>query len=86
MIGGFFKTRKPKKFEFSARYYDSDREDFEKRVRAAKWEAENPELAANFSDKWRQNSRLEERKRSNRRVMIIAGVLLMIAYFYLKFV
>ena len=85
MIGGFFKSRKPKQFNFSARYYDADREDFEKRVRSAKWEAENPELAGTFSDKWRQKSRLEEKQRSNRRIMIIAGLLFLVVYIYLKY-
>lgn len=85
MIGGFFKTTKPKKFNFSARYYDADREDFEKRVHMAKWEAENPDLAGSFSDKWRQKSRIQEKQRSNKRILMIAGLLFLAAYLYLKF-
>jgi len=86
MIGGFFKSQKPKRFTFSTRYYDADKEAFEKRVRNAKWEAENPEAANSFTDRWREKSKLGDKQRSNKRIFIIAGLLFLVAYLYLKFV
>ncbi|MDA9563619.1 hypothetical protein N9R81_02965 [Flavobacteriales bacterium] len=92
---GAFKTRKPKQFNFTARYYDEKRERRQRAEARIKRELEyeknadqNPDSVnrENFQLNWRRESRLSEQKKSNQRIIIIIGILAILAYVALQFV
>jgi hypothetical protein len=86
MISNFFKTRKPKRFDFKARYYDAEKEEFEKRVEMSRWEAENPEHpVVNFRKQWEEKGRHRANQGSNKRILIIASALFFLLYFMYRF-
>ncbi|GIV34343.1 MAG: hypothetical protein KatS3mg031_1878 [Chitinophagales bacterium] len=83
----FFKTARPRQFNYQTRYYDAEREDLEIRVKAARQASNNPEVAERqvrlsyefTSMRSRMHSpRKREISRSRLRFILI---LLVIAYF-----
>lgn len=92
MVIKFFHTPKNKRFNYSPRYYDEQKEELERRVRQIKRELGVEELSD--SDKpyipnikgqmrgvFKRNR--EEQKRSNIRLAIILVILLTVIYFLL---
>ena len=82
-----FKTKSHKKFEFKPRYYNPDKEALEQRINMIKAEVReeknNPHLRIKLQEEWRKNSRTQANRRSNLRIVVIAGLLAIITYFYL---
>lgn len=92
-LPSLFKTHKPKSFEFKPRYYNETRErlDAQKQrvLREMEYEQKlenDPELKLRekMQEKWGVNSRKEAIQKSNRRVMMIAGMLAVLAYYFLN--
>lgn len=88
----FFHTPKNKKFNYSPRYYDEQKEELERRVRQIKRELGVEELSdtdkpyiPNIKGQMRGvfKRNTAERKRSNLRLAIILVVLVTIVYFLL---
>jgi hypothetical protein len=85
-----FKTRRNKQFNFPARHYNEDREDFKNRY--AQIEAEvtgkstlrSGSFRPNLKEKWQSNKNTTSiSKKSNIRLLIIASLLFLICYFIL---
>lgn len=94
MIGKMFSTPKPKKFSIGTRYYDADKEDFRSRERKAKAEMgikdENGNYIPNIKGKFRSampsasKTADVERQKSNRRLLVIFTILILIALIILR--
>lgn len=82
-----FKTNSPKSFGFQPRYYDERKERIEQKLKEAKLKAQTQENFLSKGDlqsSWRQNKRHVEQKKSNLRVVFIAGILALIFYLILR--
>ena len=83
-----FKIKKPKRFGFRPRYYDPQREDLEMRINRVKSELEAVEksesreaLRHRMRHAWSSpQHRASMNRTSNIRIMVIAGILLLILY------
>lgn len=88
----FFKTPKHKKFNYQPRYWDPEKEEFEKRVAAAKKEAE-AETEKDYSEtalRERIDFRAQQKAKrpdfmTNFRVLAIAVILAAVLYFLLNY-
>lgn len=81
MISSFFKTQRNKRFNFSPRYYDADKEAFQERVAEIKAEL-NGESTLNriggksLREKWEANKNTSSfSKKSNVRLLFIIAIL-----------
>ena len=92
---GAFKTRKPKQFNFTSRYYDEKRERLQKAEARIQRELEYEKNRGNNPDSksreriqfnWQRTDRLAQQKKSNRRILVIIGILATIAYVALQYV
>ena len=95
----FIKLPRNRRFNFKARFYDAQKEELDQRVAAIKAEIEqekklnsgeistdyDAELARfKMSQEWRNGTtRQNHFNRSNMRVAFIAGILFLVAYYYL---
>lgn len=94
MIGKMFSTPRPKKFNITTRYYDEDKADFESRKRQSMAEAgvpdENGNYIPNVKGQFRtampnaSRTAASERQKSNRRLLLIIGILTLIAFIVLR--
>lgn len=89
MISSFFKTKKPKRFDFKARYYDEDKEEMEERYARIRSEVKGSEAAggyrrADFKSQWAKGKKTTtfERK-SNLRLILIFVILCALSYILL---
>jgi hypothetical protein len=89
MISSFFKSRKPKRFDFKARYYDENKEEMEERYARIKSELEGSEnigayRRTDFRSQWtkRKKTSTFERK-SNLRLVLIFAILCALSYILL---
>ena len=88
MISSFFKTRKPKQFNFSARYYDANKEELKERYDRIKGEMEGASREAgrhvDFKAQWNQRKNTSNfEKKSNFRLIIIVAILCFFFYYLL---
>lgn len=88
----FFKSSKPKRFAFSPRYYDEDKAQLEARIKRIRSELKEADMAKNdddlrlkFRNEWRKNSNISASNKATYRVFIIASILGILAYLYLKY-
>ena len=83
-----FRSRGPKRFEYQPRYYNPDREDLQDRIMLIKGDLESERMYGKMKGQYQQLWGREFRKRSiqlsNRRIVIISGVLVMICYLMLR--
>ncbi len=88
IFSSLFKHRKPKPFGFKPIYYNAEKEAREKRIEMIKneikEEPEKDEFRKLLRDKWRKNYVVLANKKSNTRILIIAGLLALICYFILR--
>lgn len=80
----FLKTPKNKKFNFQPRYWDEEKEEFERRVKAARGEAENDfdREAVRSRISFREHSRAKRpNSAATLRTIIIAVFLCIVLYF-----
>jgi NH3-dependent NAD+ synthetase len=82
----FFKQPQPKKFQFKTRFYDENKERLQQQIARTKAEmkAEEEGKTIQFKDRWLQNSKARERKKSNYIIALIVSILALIFYFLLK--
>lgn len=84
-----FKVPRYKRFDFKPRYYDASHEALQMRIRAHKREQGDDEghdpdaLRGKMNHAWRASTARSASKRSNRNILVIAGLLLVIAYLVL---
>ena len=89
MISSFFKTRKPKQFNFSARYYDEGKEELKERYQRIKGEMEGKSHYSgsgkvDFKSQWIQRKKTSHfESKSNLRLLLIFVLLCAISYFLL---
>lgn len=88
MISSIFKTSKNKRFNFKPRYYDEAKAELDARLKSIKKDIElqekNQIQKGLLQSNWRRNKLIKEQKKSNNRLVIIIGVLLLVAYWILK--
>ena len=89
MISSFFKTRKPKSFDFKARYYNEDKEEMEARYSRIRSEIEGKSVEggyrpADFKSQWTKRKKTTSfEKKSNMRLVLIFAILCALSYFLL---
>jgi hypothetical protein len=89
MISSFFKTRKIKQFNFSARYYNEEKEERENRIAQIKAEmsgqnSPNYRPRINFKSEWTANKYATgHQKKSNIRLLISIAIVSLIVYLIL---
>ena len=89
-ISSITRTRKPKQFNFSTRYYDEEKEEFQARVAeiearvTGKSDYKSSVSVTGFKDKWKNNQKTQGfEKKSNIRLLVIIGILLVASYWIL---
>ena len=80
-LPSFFKTSSHRQFDFKTRYYDAQKEDLDKRVKSAK----SGKTTLRFTKDWQQSKRSKENYTSNKRVIFIVIILVLISFTLLKF-
>lgn len=86
-IPRFFRTPKPRNFNYVPIYYDKEKEEFEERIRSLEQEHQTNVDKSNYTPSIRRGSmryyfkttQQKERKTSNMRLMVILMVLMFIA-------
>lgn len=91
-IPSFFRTPKPKPFNYIPRYYDEQKEDLEERIRTIeremgvnKGEAYRPTIRRGQMSNYFRRKQRRVQKQSNIRLVIIILILLFISYFLFFF-
>ena len=79
-LPSFFKTSKHRQFDFKTRYYDAQKEDLDNRVKST----ENSKTTLRFSKDWQQSKRSNENSTSNKRIILIVLILVLISFAILK--
>lgn len=80
-LPSFFKTSRHRQFDFKTRYYNAEKEDLDNRVKLAQTNRHN----IKFSNNWQNNKRSNSINQSNKRVILIVIVLLIVSFILLKF-
>ena len=89
MISSFFKTRKIKQFDFSARYYDEEKEEREKRIAHIKAEmgeknSDSYRPRVSFKTEWSANKYASShKKKSNIRLLLSIALVSILVYLLL---
>lgn len=89
MISSFFKTRKVKQFNFSARYYDEEKEERDNRIAQIKASvnkssSSNYRPRINFKSEWTANKYASgHQKKSNIRLLISIAIVSLFVYLLL---
>ena len=84
----FFKTPKPKQFNYKPIYYDAEREALEERKRQlgiGTVDGKNPDLKTMLARNWRRRGRDTERKKSSRMsllIFLIISLFLIYVFFF----
>ena len=91
-IPSFFRTPKPKPFNYIPRYYDEQKEDLEERIRnieiemgVKKGEAYRPTIRKGQMSNYFRRKQKRVQKHSNIRLVVIVLILLLISYFLFFF-
>ena len=90
MFSSPFKTKRPKQFSYKPLFYDAQKEEFEQRVKRIQKDAEleknigDSKLQPAFRENWVRNHKKRAHSQSNKRVVMIAGILVVLLYFLLK--
>ena len=89
MISSFFKTRKAKRFDFKARYYDEEKEEMEERYARIRSELKGSDAGggfrrADFKSQWNKRKKTSTfEKKSNLRLVLIFAILCALSYILL---
>lgn len=90
MVFSFFKSRRPKAYHVEPRYYDERGENLKKRIAQIKAElandalSEDEKIQRSYKEAWQKKKNYHAgKKQSNLRLIIIAGVLFILAYYLL---
>ena len=79
-LPSFFKTSRHRQFDFKTRYYDARKEDLDKRVKSA----ECGKTTLRFSKDWQQSKRSKENSTSNKRIILVFIILVLLSFALLK--
>lgn len=79
-LPSFFKTSRHRQFDFKTRYYDAQKEDLDNRVKSA----EIGKTTLRFSKDWQQSKRSKENSSSNKRIILIFIILVLLSFALLK--
>lgn len=85
-----FKPNKPKQFNYKPLYYNERKEQLEQRIDYIKRDVEfeksrnKNKIRTQFNDSWGRDYRKSAHNQSNKRIIIIAGILTVLLYFLLK--
>ena len=89
-ISSITRTRKPKQFNFSTRYYNQEQEEFQARVAeteariTGKSDYKGTASITGFKNKWKSNQKTQSfEKKSNVRLLVIIAILLLASYWIL---
>lgn len=80
-IPSLFKINRHKRFEFKARYYNERQERLEERRESIRKELKMEDKGQSIDPGFLQNKRAEVNRQSNRRLLLIMCVLVLIIYF-----
>jgi hypothetical protein len=87
-IPSFFRTPKPKQFNYMPRYYDEQKENLEERIRnielemgVKEGEAYRPRIRKGQMSNYYRRKQQRVKKQSNIRLVVIILILLLISYF-----
>ncbi len=85
----FFKRPKHQRFEYKPRYWNPEREELNERVRRAQRDSNDPEaMKSRISSGLRRSYKLHASrnsnayKRSNFRLLLIVGIILVLCYYF----
>ncbi len=88
-LPSFFKTGEPKRFNFTPRYYDEQKEDLDQRIRQIEsdmgiehGEAYVPKIRKGQMGNYIRKKRRVQNKRANIRLVVIILLLLVAAWFF----
>ena len=91
-IPSFFRTPKPKPFNYIPRYYDEQKEDLEERIRniesemgVKEGEAYRPQIRKGHMSNYFRRKQKRVQKQSNIRLVVIILILFLISYFLFFF-
>lgn len=91
-IPSFFRTPKPKHFNYIPRYYDEQKENLEERIRnieiemgVKEGEAYRPRIRKGHMSNYFRRKQKRVQKQSNIRLVIIILILLLVSYFLFFF-
>tara|TARA_B100000886_G_scaffold324578_1_gene269385 strand:- start:2617 stop:2874 length:258 start_codon:yes stop_codon:yes gene_type:complete len=79
-LPSFFKISRHRQFDFKTRYYDALKEDFNNRVKSA----ESGKTTFRFSNDWQQSKRSKENSTSNKRLIFIVIILVLLSFALMK--
>lgn len=79
-LPSFFKTSMHRQFDLKTRYYDAQKEDLDNRVKSA----ENSKTTLRFSKDWHQSKRSNKSSTSNKRIIFIVIILVLLSFALLK--
>lgn len=86
-IPSFFRTYRPKEFNYIPRYYDEQKEDLEERIRgieremgAKKGDAYRPTIRKGQMSNYFRRTKRKAQKQSNIRLIVILLILFFISY------
>lgn len=89
MISSFFKSRKPKRFDFKSRYYDENKEEMEDRYARIKSELNGSDLSGgyrrtDYRSQWNKRKKTSSfERKSNFRLILIFAILCALSYILL---
>lgn len=81
----FFKTPKPKQFNFPPRYYDEEKERLEQRKRELGLSDEKPDFRTQVTTNWRKMRKRDQKSRKKAEMSVLIYLLIVAGLVYLMF-
>ncbi|MCF8301939.1 MAG: hypothetical protein K9I94_01585 [Bacteroidales bacterium] len=78
----FFKTGKPRRFEYRPRYYDPEKEDAENRYKAYMSDDPSERIKAQIARRWRRR-RHDSTKQKSQKLMVFVYLIILFFILYL---
>ena len=84
-LPSFIKINRHKRFEFTPRYYDADKERIEavKRRYKDSGQVNTEDMRVHLRERWRETRRKNSDSKSSIRLILIAAILFFVAYYIL---
>jgi hypothetical protein len=84
-LPSFIKINRHKRFEFTPRYYDADKERIEavKRRYSETGQVNTEDMRVHLRERWQQTRRKNSDSKSSIRLILIAAILFFVAYYIL---
>ena len=78
----FFKTQKPRRFDYKPRYYDAEKEDAENRRKAYESDDPSERIKAQIARRWKSR-RNDRAKQKSQKIMVFVYLILLFFILYL---